>query len=196
MGNRDLISPNKIELSFICIFLVLFFNFWRQKKRTEFIWIKAIWIKHLRGKQKKKFKNSFKSAYKSHTHQARIIHSIAVGVAPRFVGTSSSDSGVLWFCPVRSFAHNQFPTTDSIRWEANINKTVHQPFISMGFGWYGCGRLDDLTAAKWLNPRIHRFPEWRMQLKLKMKMNEQKGIGILNSQASPMSSEQHETKTL
>lgn len=50
--------------------------------------------------------------------QAKIIHSIADGVAPRFVGAS------VWYCSVGgSFAQNQKPTTDSIRCEANISKT-------------------------------------------------------------------------
>lgn len=55
--------------------------------------------------------------------QANIIHSMADGVAPRFVGTSVSR------CPFDdSSAQNQKLTTDSIRCDANINKTIFPPF--------------------------------------------------------------------
>lgn len=59
--------------------------------------------------------------------QARIIHSMADGVAPRFwfIVVDSSISMELWFCPAfETTPQNQFPITDSIRCEANINKTV------------------------------------------------------------------------
>lgn len=48
--------------------------------------------------------------------QAKIIHSIADGLAPRLVGASSSSNS--------SWVHSQTPTTDSIRCDANINKTI------------------------------------------------------------------------
>lgn len=49
--------------------------------------------------------------------QAKISHSTADGVAPRFVGASC------WYISVSS-PQNHPPTTDSIRWEANISKTI------------------------------------------------------------------------
>lgn len=58
--------------------------------------------------------------------QAKISHSTADGVAPRFVGAST------WWISVDS-PHNHPPTTDSIRWEANISKTIctciHTKFV-------------------------------------------------------------------
>lgn len=49
--------------------------------------------------------------------QAKISHSTADGVAPRFVGASFSSISV-------SSPQNHPPTTDSIRWEASISKTI------------------------------------------------------------------------
>lgn len=55
--------------------------------------------------------------------QANIIHSMADGVAPRLVGTSVSRCSF-----DDSFDQYQKLTTDSIRCDANINKTIWPPF--------------------------------------------------------------------
>lgn len=57
--------------------------------------------------------------------QANISHSTADGVAPRFVGASS------WYTCVEP--QNIPPTTDSMRCEANINRTVVREYFRQQF---------------------------------------------------------------